>query len=81
MKRIGVYEAKTYLPRLLKEVSEGESFVITKHNAPVAILGPVEGPAARSTSEILHSINRLRGQIQTKSSIEEIVQWVREGRR
>ena len=51
MKTIGAYEAKTYLPRLLREVAEGESFAITKHGVPVAFLtsaagGPLRDPAA-----------------------------------
>lgn len=35
---IGAYEAKTHLPRLLDEVSQGKSFVITKHGRPIARL-------------------------------------------
>ncbi len=80
MKRIGAYEAKTHLPRLLKEVGEGETFVITKHDAPVAILGPVEGPAGSSTAQVLKSIERLRAQIKAQASVEEIVEWIHEGR-
>lgn len=81
MKRIGAYEAKTHLPRLLKEVCEGETFVITRHDAPVAILGPVEGPTARSTADVLASLKRLRGEIKSKASAQEIQEWVHEGRR
>ena len=80
MKRIGVYEAKTHLPRLLKEVAEGETFVITKHDTPVAILGPVDGPVRRSNAEVLESMMRTRALIKNKTTIEEIVGWIREDR-
>ena len=40
MRRVGAYEAKTHLPRLLDEVAKGETITITKHGVPVATLGP-----------------------------------------
>ena len=40
MRRVGSYEAKTHLPRLLDEVSRGETITITKHGVPVAVLSP-----------------------------------------
>jgi len=40
MKRIGAYEAKTHLPRLLREVAGGETIAITRHGVPVALLVP-----------------------------------------
>ncbi len=41
MKRIGAYEAKTYLPRLLDEVARGEEITITRHGVAIAVLRPV----------------------------------------
>ncbi len=40
MRRVGSYEAKTHLPRLLDEVARGETITITKHGVPVAVLSP-----------------------------------------
>jgi prevent-host-death family protein len=40
MTAVGVYHAKTHLPRLLDRVSRGERFIITKHGRPVAELIP-----------------------------------------
>ena len=40
MRRIGAYEAKTHLPRLLDEVANGEAITITKHGVAIAVLGP-----------------------------------------
>ena len=43
MQTVGAYEAKTKLPALLERVSKGESFTITRHGIPVAILSkPIE---------------------------------------
>lgn len=44
MRRIGAYEAKTHLPRLLDEVAAGERITITKHGRPVATLVPAREP-------------------------------------
>jgi antitoxin (DNA-binding transcriptional repressor) of toxin-antitoxin stability system len=38
MQTVGAYEAKTKLPALLERVSKGESFTITRHGAPIAML-------------------------------------------
>ncbi len=42
--RIGAFEAKTQLPRLLRRVQAGERFIITRHGRPVAELVPYVGP-------------------------------------
>ena len=46
MTAIGVYDAKTQLPKLLERVSRGERFLITKHGRPVAQLVPAAAEAA-----------------------------------
>lgn len=43
MTKVGAYEAKTHLPKLLERVKKGERFVITKHGQPVAELVPIAG--------------------------------------
>ena len=57
MRRIGSYEAKTHLPRLLDEVAGGETIVITKHGVPVAVLAP---PGARAGSSFVDVAAGLR---------------------
>jgi prevent-host-death family protein len=39
---IGAYDAKTHLPRLLDEVVQGHTFIITKRGVPVARLVPMD---------------------------------------
>jgi prevent-host-death family protein len=56
VKRIGAYEAKTHLPRLLDEVARGARVVITKRGVPVADLVPT----ARTTGSAADAVAALR---------------------
>lgn len=47
MVKVGAYQAKTHLPRLLERVEAGESVIITRHGRDVAILSPANPAAAR----------------------------------
>jgi len=53
MNAIGVYDAKTQLPKLLERVSRGERFLITKHGRAVAQLIPAEAESAMDVKEII----------------------------
>ena len=57
MPEIGAFEAKTHLPNLLKRVQQGERFVITRHNQPVAELIPFR---RRDTARIRAAIDGLK---------------------
>jgi prevent-host-death family protein len=56
MTAIGVYDAKTQLPRLLDRVSRGERFLITKHGRPVAQLVP---PAEETALTVKKAIRQM----------------------
>lgn len=56
MTEVGVYEAKTKLPRLLDEVAKGRRITITKHGAPVARLVPVSRRHARSVEDVVAAL-------------------------
>lgn len=76
MSEIGVFEAKTHLPRLLKRVQAGERFVITRHERPVAELIPyrgVETDQVRTAIENLKEFRRSRslGGLSVRELIEE----------
>ena len=60
MRRIGAYEAKTHLPRLLDEVANGEAITITKHGVAIAVLGPASPPSALSTREAIAGLRTFR---------------------
>ena len=79
MRRIGAYEAKTHLPRLLDEVADGEAITITKHGVAVAILVPASSPtglAARDAIEGLRAFGS--GHHLDGTSLRELID---EGRR
>lgn len=59
MRQIGVYDAKTQLPRLLEEVERGETVMITRHGKPVARLVPV-GARHRTAREAIDSLLAFR---------------------
>lgn len=79
MRRIGAYEAKTHLPRLLDEVAGGEAITITKHGVAVAVLAPASGSPARTAHEAIAGLRAFRGVHRLEGlSIRELID---EGRR
>ena len=80
MESVGVYEAKTHLPRLLERVLRGESLTITRHGRPVARLVPVEDDerdrALRASRRILERRSRL-----ARSPLSDLLDTVHEGHR
>lgn len=53
---IGVYDAKTQLPKLLERVRRGERFLITKHGRPVAKLVPAGAEGALDVKQIVEEM-------------------------
>ena len=82
MKTIGAYEAKTYLPRLLREVAEGQSFAITKHGVPVAFLTSATGGTLRDSGTAIDAWREYRAERRLELgpdvSLQDLIQ---EGRR
>ena len=60
MERVGAYEAKTHLPKLLEQVSNGEEIVITKHGVPVAMLVPYDKRKRFASSEAIEDLKGFR---------------------
>ncbi len=52
MSKVGAYEAKTHLPRLLKQIEAGDVVTITRNGRAIARLAPVTD-AADAASRIL----------------------------
>lgn len=76
MRKIGAYEAKTHLPRLLDEVARGSSVTITKHGVPIAMLVPAPEAHHKSVREVLKALREFRrgktlGGIRIRELIEE----------
>ena len=76
MIRVGVYEAKTHLPRLLNRVVKGARITIVRHGVPVAVLVPADESRQRPLAEVIAELRgfgkgrRLRG-ISLRSAIAQ----------
>jgi prevent-host-death family protein len=79
MKSVGVYEAKSQLPKLLVQVEAGEQIAITRHGTPIAKLVPFAEQPKPSPREAMEEIRKLRGVL--RMDIAEVVQMIRDARR
>lgn len=76
MEPIGAYEAKTHLPKLLERVAAGETFLITKHGHPVAVLQPPLPQKKANPREVINELRKFRrnnrlGGLSLRAMIEE----------
>jgi prevent-host-death family protein len=76
MKQVGVYDAKTHLPKLLDEVEHGETIEITRHGKPVARIVPIADRPRRTVKEAIEALRVFRDAhpldgITTRELIEE----------
>ena len=79
MRRIGAYEAKTHLPRLLDEVAQGEAITITKHGVAVAVLAPAYTQPTMTAAQAIAGLRAFRSDHRLDGlSIRELID---EGRR
>ena len=79
METVGVYEAKTHFPELLRRVVKGETITITKHGVPVATIQPADSSKKMPVRDIIDQLKRFRsGHRLDKLSIREMIE---EGRR
>ena len=78
MKEVGSYEAKTKLPALLREVSGGTSFVITRSGKPVADLVPHSG-LADDPVNVISQIREMRQGVTLGD--DDLQELIKEGRR
>ena len=60
MREYGIYEAKTKLPDLIKQVQQGERVTITNRGKPVADLVPSASRAVQQTHEAIVAIKAMR---------------------
>ena len=87
MESVGLFEAKTHLSELIARAERGEEVIITRHNKPVAKLVPIGEVSPQLYQQRLAAVAALqavgRDMLQRGGPItgEEILGWVREGRR
>jgi prevent-host-death family protein len=60
MDKVGAYEAKTNLSKLLDRVAAGERITITRHGVPVAVLQPPASKLCANTSDIVAQLKAFR---------------------
>lgn len=76
---ISAYEAKTHLPRLLRDAEVGASYLIRRRGKPVARLTPVSPPKRRCDyRDLAASFRRLRKSMRRPLKVGDLVE---EGRR
>ena len=79
MEKVGAYEAKTHLPKLLERVAKGHRITITKHGVPVAVLEPYDPEKNPDTESVIRQLREFR---KTKMlSGLTIREMIEEGRR
>ena len=84
MKRVGIFEAKTHLSRLIDEVEKSGEIVITRHGKAVAKLVRTDDPfTADRIAERRRALAELREiakRLKVNATHEEIKAWISEGR-
>jgi len=79
METIGAFEAKTHLSALLKRVTKGEQFTITRNGVPVAMLVPLAEAARPDRGEVVRQIEAFgKGRSLKGMTIRDLIE---EGRR
>jgi prevent-host-death family protein len=79
MDRVGAYEAKTQLSRLLERVMKGERIIITKHGVPVAVLQPPDPEKPENVKMVISEILKYRKNHNLRGhSLKELIE---QGRR
>lgn len=81
MTEIGLFQAKTRLSELVRQVKAGESFIITQRGEPSAELGPIRHKDRPGSRRIAEAVRRLREMPKIQgASHEELRSWIEEGR-
>jgi prevent-host-death family protein len=72
-KAISAADANRKFSQLLREVKEGQSYVVTSHGRPVARIAPVDDNRAAVASGRASLLNRLRSE-----RVTQIGRWKRD---
>jgi prevent-host-death family protein len=80
MQTIGMFEAKTHLPEVIRNVQKGETYMLTNRNQEVAIIIPVS-EYYRSSKESSYLKIKSIFKINTLGSSDEIISMRDEGRK
>lgn len=84
---IGLFEAKTHFSELIARAEAGDEVIITRHNKPVAKLVPINEVSRDVVKRRLKAVAGLQAigrEIAERGgpvTQQEILDWIREGRR
>lgn len=79
IEKIGAFEAKTNLSKLLERVRKGERFTITRHGTPIAMLVPINVFEKADISAAIDELKEIKSR--TKAGPETLRELIEEGRR
>ena len=77
--KIGVFETKTNLNKIISRVIKGEEFTVTKRGVEVARIVPLKNNKS-NLAAIFEDIANLKKQLSSNFTIEEINLFKKEGR-
>jgi prevent-host-death family protein len=80
MRKIQASEAKTHLPRLLDEVENGETLIITRHGRAIARIVPEKSRRQQEIDEAHARILEVRKRTK-RVTVEELLSARDEGRK
>jgi prevent-host-death family protein len=78
--KIGVFETKTNLNKIISRVIKGEEFTVTKRGVEVARIVPLKNNKS-NLAAIFEDIANLKKQLSSNLNIEEINLFKKEGRK
>lgn len=78
--KIGVFETKTNLNKIISRVIKGEEFTVTKRGIEVARIVPLKNNKS-NLATIFEDIANLKKQLSSNLTIEEINLFKKEGRK
>jgi prevent-host-death family protein len=84
---IGLFEAKTHFSELVARAEAGDEVIITRHNKPVAKLVPMSEVSPQQLARRRKAVSGMQAigaEVASRGkpiSQQEILEWIREGRR
>lgn len=80
MLKIGMFDAKTHLPEIIRKVQAGEEICLTKHNEEVAFVIPVSKYYKNKNQALIQELINLKKKMPIGTN-DEIISMRDEGRK
>jgi len=80
MQKIGMFEAKTHLPEIIRSVQQGQEVCLTNRNKEVAFIIPVELYYQKKQAAVMKQLNELKKRAPIGTA-EEVIKMRDEGRK